>query len=123
MSLTVEQTKVRNQELINEVLEIYPEKTAKRRAKHLGTYEEGKPDCGVKSTIKSVPGVRSTICTSIGCVVGIIGRVAANSPSDSAPNTATCPAIDMPSPVRSARCITGRPDPRRRGQRDSAPRG
>ena len=39
MSLTVEQTKVRNQELIAEVLEIYPEKTAKRRAKHLGTFE------------------------------------------------------------------------------------
>ena len=41
MSLTVEQVKVRNQELIEEVLEVYPEKTAKRRAKHLSVYEEG----------------------------------------------------------------------------------
>jgi nitrogenase molybdenum-iron protein alpha chain len=30
---------------------------AKRRAKHLGQFEEGKPDCGVKSNIKSLPGV------------------------------------------------------------------
>ena len=29
----------------------------RRRAKHLGTFEEGKPDCGVKSNIKSIPGV------------------------------------------------------------------
>ena len=29
----------------------------KRRAKHLGTFQEGKPDCGVKSNIKSIPGV------------------------------------------------------------------
>ena len=50
-------TKVRNKALINEVLEAYPDKLAKRRAKHLGTFEEGKPDCGVKSNIKSVPGV------------------------------------------------------------------
>ncbi|MHB9119765.1 MAG: nitrogenase molybdenum-iron protein alpha chain, partial [Burkholderiales bacterium] len=57
MSLTVEQTKARNQELIKEVLEVYPEKTAKRRAKHLGVYEEEKPDCTVKSNIKSIPGV------------------------------------------------------------------
>ncbi|MCX8049173.1 MAG: nitrogenase molybdenum-iron protein alpha chain [Methylohalobius sp.] len=57
MSLTVEQIKQRNQELITEVLKAYPEKTAKKRAKHLGVYEEGKPDCGVKSNIKSIPGV------------------------------------------------------------------
>src|SRR6266545_1569616 len=61
MSLTaaesVEEIKARNKQLIDEVLEVYPEKTAKRRAKHLGTFEEGKPDCGVKSNIKSVPGV------------------------------------------------------------------
>ena len=49
--------KARNKALINEVLEAYPDKLAKRRAKHLGTFEEGKPDCGVKSNIKSVPGV------------------------------------------------------------------
>ncbi|HQT44170.1 MAG TPA: nitrogenase component 1, partial [Halothiobacillus sp.] len=57
MSLTAEESKVRNRELIEEVLKVYPEKTAKRRAKHLGTFEEGKPDCGVKSNIKSIPGV------------------------------------------------------------------
>ncbi len=57
MSLTVEQVKARNQDLIKEVLEVYPDKTAKRRAKHLGTFEEGKPDCGVKSNVKSIPGV------------------------------------------------------------------
>jgi len=49
--------KARNKTLINEVLEAYPDKLAKRRAKHLSTFEEGKPDCGVKSNIKSVPGV------------------------------------------------------------------
>src|ERR1017187_1819803 len=52
-----EDTKARNKQLITEVLQAYPEKYAKRRAKHLGTFEEGKPDCGVKSNIKSVPGV------------------------------------------------------------------
>ncbi len=57
MSLSVEEVKARNKELIQDVLSVYPEKTAKRRAKHLGTYEEGKPDCGVKSNIKSIPGV------------------------------------------------------------------
>ena len=53
----LEDAKARNKQLIAEVLEAYPEKYAKRRAKHLGTFEEGKPDCGVKSNIKSVPGV------------------------------------------------------------------
>jgi nitrogenase molybdenum-iron protein alpha chain len=57
MSLTVEETKARNKELIGEVLKAYPEKTAKKRAKHLNTFEEGKTDCNVKSNIKSVPGV------------------------------------------------------------------
>ncbi|MHB1581671.1 MAG: nitrogenase component 1, partial [Acidithiobacillus sp.] len=65
MSITAEETreqivvetKTRNRALIDEVLKVYPEKTAKRRAKHLGVYEEGKSDCGVKSNIKSVPGV------------------------------------------------------------------
>ena len=52
-----EEVKARNQEAIQEVLKAYPEKYAKRRAKHLGTFEEGKPDCGVKSNIKSIPGV------------------------------------------------------------------
>ena len=57
MSLTAEETKARNQELIQEVLAVYPEKTAKKRAKHLNVHEEGKSDCGVKSNIKSLPGV------------------------------------------------------------------
>ncbi len=46
-----------NKALIEEVLAVYPEKAAKKRAKHLNVYEEGKPDCGVKSNIKSLPGV------------------------------------------------------------------
>ena len=49
--------KTRNREVIQEVLAAYPEKAAKKRAKHLNVYEEGKPDCGVKSNIKSLPGV------------------------------------------------------------------
>jgi nitrogenase molybdenum-iron protein alpha chain len=57
MSLTAEETIVRNKEMIEEVLAVYPEKTAKRRAKHLNVHEEGKSDCGVKSNIKSLPGV------------------------------------------------------------------
>src|SRR5271169_3716816 len=57
MSLTVEETKTRNKELIEEVLSVYPEKSAKKRAKHLSVHEEGKSDCGVKSNIKSLPGV------------------------------------------------------------------
>jgi nitrogenase molybdenum-iron protein alpha chain len=57
MSLTVEETRVRNKELIEEVLSAYPEKSAKKRAKHLNVHEEGNSDCGVKSNIKSLPGV------------------------------------------------------------------
>jgi nitrogenase molybdenum-iron protein alpha chain len=48
---------VNGAELIEEVLKAYPEKSAKRRAKHLGVHEEGKSDCDVKSNIKSLPGV------------------------------------------------------------------
>ena len=51
------ETSGERQALIEEVLKEYPEKFAKRRAKHLNVYEEGKPDCGVKSNIKSIPGV------------------------------------------------------------------
>ena len=43
--------------LIADVLSEYPPKTAKRRGKHLNVYEEGDSDCGVKSNIKSIPGV------------------------------------------------------------------
>ena len=53
----VEEIKERNKQMIGEVLEAYPEKTAKKRAKHLVTYDEGKGDCAVKSNIKSIPGV------------------------------------------------------------------
>ncbi len=54
---SVADIKARNKELIQEVLKVYPEKTAKRRAKHLNVHESGKSDCGVKSNIKSIPGV------------------------------------------------------------------
>lgn len=54
------QTAEEKRALIKEVLEVYPEKTAKKREKHLNVYEEGKADCGVKSNIKSLPGVMTT---------------------------------------------------------------
>ncbi|RZF23868.1 nitrogenase molybdenum-iron protein alpha chain [Paraburkholderia sp. UYCP14C] len=57
MTATVEERKATHKALIDEVLRAYPEKMAKRRAKHLGSFEQGKPDCGVKSNIKSLPGV------------------------------------------------------------------
>ncbi|MDY7012653.1 MAG: nitrogenase molybdenum-iron protein alpha chain, partial [Cyanobacteriota bacterium] len=47
-------------QLIQEVLDAYPAKAAKRRGKHLNVHEEGKSDCGVKSNAKSVPGVMTT---------------------------------------------------------------
>jgi nitrogenase molybdenum-iron protein alpha chain len=56
-SQSVAEIKSRNKALIEDVLKVYPEKTAKRRAKHLNVHEAGKPDCGVKSNIKSIPGV------------------------------------------------------------------
>ncbi|MBO9998004.1 MAG: nitrogenase molybdenum-iron protein alpha chain [Cyanobacteria bacterium SID2] len=52
--------KQERQALVQEVLEAYPEKAAKKRAKHLNVYEEGKSDCGVKSNVKSIPGVMTT---------------------------------------------------------------
>ncbi len=48
-----------HEKLIEEVLESYPEKTAKKRAKHLAVARDGASDCGVKSNIKSIPGVMS----------------------------------------------------------------
>jgi nitrogenase molybdenum-iron protein alpha chain len=57
MTTTIDETRARNKELIDEVLKAYPDKMAKKRAKHLNTFESGKPDCGVKSNIKSLPGV------------------------------------------------------------------
>ena len=57
MSTGIEEIKERNKKLIAEVLEAYPEKSSKKRAKHLANYEEAKGECGVKSNIKSIPGV------------------------------------------------------------------
>ena len=53
----IEEIKTRNKEMIEEVLKAYPEKSAKKRSKHLATYEEGKGDCGIKSNLKTIPGV------------------------------------------------------------------
>ncbi len=52
-----------HKQLVKEVLQAYPEKSRKKREKHLNVHEEGKSDCGVKSNIKSVPGVM----TARGC--------------------------------------------------------
>ena len=49
--------------LVEEILEAYPDKSKKKRQKHLGVFQEGSQDCGVKSNIKSVPGVM----TARGC--------------------------------------------------------
>jgi nitrogenase molybdenum-iron protein alpha chain len=46
-----------HEKVIEEVLASYPEKTRKRRSKHLNVVSEGDSDCGVKSNIKSMPGV------------------------------------------------------------------
>ena len=46
-----------HEQLVEEVLAKYPEKSRKRRAKHLNVAKEGDSDCGVKSNIKSMPGV------------------------------------------------------------------
>jgi len=54
---TVQEMKEKGQGLIEEVLAVYPEKAAKNRAKHLSVYDESKGECGVKSNVKSVPGV------------------------------------------------------------------
>jgi len=51
------EAKAARKALIADVLSEYPPKTAKKRGKHLNVFEEGDTDCGVKSNIKSVPGV------------------------------------------------------------------
>ncbi|CCG09209.1 nitrogenase molybdenum-iron protein alpha chain [Pararhodospirillum photometricum] len=59
MSLDYENDKALANAAIQEVLDAYPEKTAKKRKKHLGTIEttdEGS-SCNVKSNVKSAPGV------------------------------------------------------------------
>jgi nitrogenase molybdenum-iron protein alpha chain len=53
----IEEIKTRNKEMIEEVLKAYPEKSGKKRAKHLATFGEGNSDCGVKSNLKTIPGV------------------------------------------------------------------
>ena len=74
MSMTVEERKAANKALIEEVLKAYPDKMAKRRAKHIGQYEEGKPDCGVKSNIQVAARrhdhPRLRLCRLQGCGVG-----------------------------------------------------
>jgi len=57
---TVPGTNQEKKALLKEILEAYPEKSGKKREKHLNVYEEGKSDCGVKSNVKSLPGVMTT---------------------------------------------------------------
>ncbi len=60
MSVSTQET----QELIDKVLEAYPEKARKNRARHVKPNEQNcSTGCGVKSNIKSVPGVM----TARGC--------------------------------------------------------
>jgi nitrogenase molybdenum-iron protein alpha chain len=51
------EAKAARRQLVADVLAEYPAKTAKKRGKHLNVYDEGNSDCGVKSNIKSIPGV------------------------------------------------------------------
>jgi nitrogenase molybdenum-iron protein alpha chain len=56
MSVAIEERK----QLITEVLAAYPDKTRKKREKHLTVFDEGqreKGECALKSNIKSIPGV------------------------------------------------------------------
>ncbi|MGE5504196.1 MAG: nitrogenase molybdenum-iron protein alpha chain [Actinomycetota bacterium] len=61
MSLEYTNDAALHEEAIREVLEAYPEKAAKKRARHLNTVKpdekSGGSTCGVKSNVKSVPGV------------------------------------------------------------------
>ncbi len=59
MSLDYTNNAELGQKAIEEVLEAYPDKAAKKRKRHLGTIKtEGESSsCGVKSNVKSVPGV------------------------------------------------------------------
>jgi nitrogenase molybdenum-iron protein alpha chain len=51
------EAKAARRQMVADVLAEYPPKTAKRRGKHINVFEEGDADCGVKSNIKSIPGV------------------------------------------------------------------
>ena len=57
MSLDYENDRTFHEQIIEEVLAAYPEKGRKKRSKHLNVVGEGDSDCGVKSNIKSLPGV------------------------------------------------------------------
>ncbi len=57
------QTVEEAQQAVQEVLEQYPEATAKKRGKHLGVKDPDCSSCAVKSNVKSVPGVM----TARGC--------------------------------------------------------
>jgi len=51
------------QGMIDDILKVYPEKTRKRRAKHIKPNDPNCDSCAVKSNIKSIPGVM----TARGC--------------------------------------------------------
>ncbi len=57
MSLDYSNDRDFHAQVIADVLESYPDKLRKRRAKHINVASEGESDCGVKSNIKSAPGV------------------------------------------------------------------
>ena len=52
---SVAEIKARNKELIQEVLAVYPEKTAKRRAKHLNVHEAASPIAASSRTSSPFP--------------------------------------------------------------------
>ncbi|MGF1640065.1 MAG: nitrogenase molybdenum-iron protein alpha chain [Rhodospirillales bacterium] len=57
MSLEYTNDRELHEQIIEEVLAAYPEKSRKKRSKHLNVVGAGDSDCGVKSNIKSMPGV------------------------------------------------------------------
>jgi len=60
----MEITKENTQKMIDEVLEAYPEKARKKRARHLIPNDPNAGSrCGLRSNIKCIPGVM----TSRGC--------------------------------------------------------
>ncbi len=57
MSLDYANDRELHEQIIEEVLTAYPEKSQKKRRKHINVVSVGDSDCGVKSNIKSMPGV------------------------------------------------------------------
>jgi nitrogenase molybdenum-iron protein alpha chain len=57
MSLDTQNKREFHEKLIEEVLAEYPQKAAKKRARHLGTSNTEASSCDVKSNVKSLPGV------------------------------------------------------------------